>query len=499
MAGEAGVDADHERSDITPDRRTAAQSAKWTFLAGTGSQLVRVLFVLVLAFFLTPREFGIGVQGTIYITLIQLLLEQGFEQTLIQRPAVEPLHYRTVATVNMALAVVGTALTFVFAEPLARAFDTPELADVLRVLTLAAFFKAAQIVQVAKLSRRLDFKHLAFSQLTAPLISSAAGIVGAMAGMSYWAVVLQAVLQQALTLVFLVRWAGPVSFGWSTRHLRDLSGTGIRLFLSRVLAFVGSNADNILVGLYLGARALAFYALSYRFITLALQTVGRMVNVVALPLFSRLQDDPARIGRGLLMATSAVATVSFPGLMLLILVAPVAVPLTFGPEWEPAVVPMQILAVTAMLRLVLSLMGPLAVAIDRADLVLKFTLAIVAASLVAFRVGLEWGIVGVAIAYLVVIAGSYLPNAIVVNRRIGLPLPHWIGAQVPSVVATGAMVAVYFAVLAGVRAAGLAEVPAVVVAGLASTVAFGAVILVAFPRTFRQLRELVGLAVARAG
>jgi lipopolysaccharide exporter len=65
-------------------------------------------------------------------------------------------------------------------------------------------------------------------------------------------------------------------------------------------------------------------------------------------------------------------TVVFPLLVLLAIAAPVAVPFLFGPRWDPAVVPVQILALGGASTLVINAVGTVLMATGRARALLGY-------------------------------------------------------------------------------------------------------------------------------
>ena len=65
----------------------------------------------------------------------------------------------------------------------------------------------------------------------------------------------------------------------------------------------------LLIGRFLGATTLGFYALAYRLVLYPLQGVSSVVGRVMFPLLSRIQQDDARIRNAYLKVTNAVAMV----------------------------------------------------------------------------------------------------------------------------------------------------------------------------------------------
>ena len=82
--------------------------------------------------------------------------------------------------------------------------------------------------------------------------------------------------------------------------------------------------------------------------------------------------------------------------MLGVLLMPDLIPLLFGREWEPAVLPTQLLALVSMRQMVMMLIGPLFQALGKTRQLFYWTIVAVAANVTGIVIGLNWGIVGVA-------------------------------------------------------------------------------------------------------
>ncbi len=143
---------------------------------------------------------------------------------------------------------------------------------------------------------------------------------------------------------------------------------------------------------------------------------------------------------------------------LSILVAPVAIPLLLGNKWEPAVVPLQFLMLASFARVMLVMLGPLAMALARTDLVMLWSAIIVGVTVLGFAIGLQWGIDGVAASYVVTSFLVVVPNAVHVGRAIGFDSRRFLLSAVPAAVASAVMAAVWFGVDAGVTAASGSDV-----------------------------------------
>jgi PST family polysaccharide transporter len=223
-----------------------------------------------------------------------------------------------------------------------------------------------------------------------------------------------------------------------------------------------------------------------------MQQAGRVI----LPTFSRLQDDRERLAHIFLKSTESTALITCPVMVITILCAPVAVPIVFGDAWAPAVVPLQLLAVMTIQYLIFSITGAVLLAVGRADWEFRWTLLSMFVSFVAFVVGINWGITGVAAAYL--ISGLVLcPVRLAMLGRVA-PITGWgyVRCLLPALVSSAALCGVWLLVAAALQGVfgGLALISCSSIVGLAAYVVAARVL---WPEEFRYQFEFGRLVVSR--
>ena len=123
------------------------------------------------------------------------------------------------------------------------------------------------------------------------------------------------------------------------------------------ISWVGfRNCDYAIIGARLGALQAGYYFRAY---TLAIEyqkKISTVMAMLAFPLFSRTSDlkEMAHVRTQMIRTVTIVV---FPLLVGLTILAPTIVPWVFGPAWEPAVVPTQILVVGGAATLVSDSVG----------------------------------------------------------------------------------------------------------------------------------------------
>ncbi len=202
------------------------------------------------------------------------------------------------------------------------------------------------------------------------------------------------------TLLVWLRSEWRPRLAFSRASLRDLGGFSAYMLGQRMLYYLQVNGDRFLIGRFLGTAALGVYAVAYNTMLVPASKLGGPLQRVFSPAFSRIQDEPERIAATWARVARLLAAISVPALAGLIVVAPDFVPLVLGDQWDdgrpgrpdPRVGRDRPGAPGAQHGHPASPAG----ARGRCS---ASRSCVTAAHLIAFAVGLQWGVVGVAVAY----------------------------------------------------------------------------------------------------
>jgi O-antigen/teichoic acid export membrane protein len=238
----------------------------------------------------------------------------------------------------------------------------------------------------------------------------------------------------------------------------------------------------------LGPTSLAVYTRAYQLLVQPANLIGSVADRVLFPSMSRLQDDPARLARAYLRASSLVALLTMPAGVLLFVLAPEVVGLLLGAGWSAVVLPLQVFAVVLVPRTAYKISGSLTRATG-AVLGGAWRQWLYAGEVaLGCLVGSRWGIPGVAIGASVAIVAHFMTmlffSARIRPGLVGLTLRAY-GRSLPIAAATAAAAWPVAGALRGETS------PVVVLActALAAALAAG-VVLLACRRLFREELDL---------
>jgi len=343
----------------------ARTAAGWQFLSNGINTALQMVTSIVLARLLIPKDFGIVAMATMVTGLAGIFSDLGLGQALVQRREITGEHTRSAfwGTLVMGLLLCGLV---VVAAPYAGAyFHEPRMVPVLRLISLTFVLSPFAMVPRSLLQRDLDFRTPFFAGLASSVAYGGAGITMALLGYGYWSLVgasLASGLVGTVAFCILTRYAPPLVPAF--RGLADLCGFGVGVTGIGIGNYIATQVDYLAVGRRLNAEALGLYARAYVFVIYPATLAGTVVPVF-LPAFSRLQHDPARMRSAYGRATTLIATVFFPVLVIAIVAAPEFIPTVFGEQWRGTVVPAQILVLAGICRIALAAADPVTKAAGR--------------------------------------------------------------------------------------------------------------------------------------
>ncbi|MDP8975771.1 MAG: lipopolysaccharide biosynthesis protein [Actinomycetota bacterium] len=427
-------------------RGGVASGVRWGTFDRTVQTVLRVATTVLLARLVPPEDFGLIAIALVVVNLAALVSGLGLGPALVQRTDLRPEHVGVAFTLSAGFGLVLAVLTALSAFPAAAFFDQPSLRRVLPVLAVIFVFKGVELTPNDMLTREMRFRGYYVTSTIAVTVASAVGVILAVAGWGIWALVFLSVVEAALASI--LAWVVAIRAGvWSPSvsidraALRDLLPYSSYVTVSLLVGYGQSNADNLIIGKILGARPLGYYSLAYRAFLLPLQRFGEVISDSVFPALSAVKDDPPRLRAGFLRSTQYVALVFFPLTIGMAITAPQAIPVAFGRQWAPAVHTLQVLALTGPLISVSRLKGPLLMAIGRPSWDLWLNAFSFALFLPAFLIGVEHGILGVAISYALASAVEAPVVMLVVSRGIQARLGAVLRPLVPVASATAVMAA----------------------------------------------------------
>jgi PST family polysaccharide transporter len=345
------------------------------------------------------------------------------------------------ASISLATSAVLAGAMIAFARPIAAALGSADAAGPIRVMALTVILVGVFAVPGAQLVR--DFRQdklflaniISFVPSTALLILLAKSGSGAMA--FAWSRVAGQFVSGCVLVVSVPKNYRP---GAARSAFSLLFRFGIPLAGANFVNYILLNVDYALVGHLMGAVALGTYVLAFNAASWPASLLSSVINNVSMPAFSRVKHDPDLLKNAMASALRAVSLIVMPMCGLTMALARPLVLTLYGPRWAAAAAVLSVLSLYGAVSVICLLFANMLAGLGRTKFLLAVQLIWLGALVPAMALGVHRdGIVGAAIAHIVVIGPIVLPSYLfVLKRTTGIRLAMLAKAILPALLASSA-------------------------------------------------------------
>jgi len=377
---------------------------------------INLLTLIILARLLVPRDFGFAAVAALVTGIVGIAGDFGLGPAVIQRKDRTEEALYTASTIRIVIAFILFAVTFVFAPYAAAFFSAAETTDAIRLVASLFLLNSAAFIPVTRLQKDLKFGVILRASTASALASAVTSISLAYAGFGFWSIIIASVVAAVVLLgAYWLQSPWKLRIVFDRSLATDLIRYGRHLFLMNLFVFFILNIDSAAIARSLGAVALGFYALAYKWANVPVNFLSKVAAQVMMPTYVLLRDSPERLRKGYFETILMINAASWPVYIGLLILADDFVEIVLGPVWLPIVLPMRILCVMGMLRGIAEPGVYTFMATGRSHLVSMTTGLHAGVFVVLLVPGLLYGgIVGVAAS----VAAAYAVNLVLVQHRV---------------------------------------------------------------------------------
>lgn len=426
-----------EESKSSPDLyRKSVKGSTWVFGLRLCTQALSFVRYIVLANLLDIGDFGILGIGLLLIHILERFSSTGFRYALIQKKDDVKDYLNTAWSFGLVRAVFLYILLFFSArymvewrvEPAKQAVAL----DVIRVLGFVLILEAFKNIGLVYFSKDLKFNKYFSIQVISNLSGIIFSIVIAYVYRSVWALVAGKV-SSAVVGVFLSY--SMQSFrprlDFHLGRARELWSFGKWVLFSTIQNFILTEGDDLFVMSYLGVDPLAYYQMAYRYSNIPATQITHMVNRVALPAYSQIQDEVERLKKAYLKTMRMLSSVTFPVSGLILISAPGFVSNLLKPGWEPIILPMQILSIYGCTRAAGASRSPVLMALNKHKFGVYISMIrIFIMLLLIWPFAKYWGITGVSVLIVLLPIASRPVSDYILLKLLSMKFGEYISSQI---------------------------------------------------------------------
>lgn len=400
---------------------TTVRGLSWVGLSQVVAHGFQVGVTVILARMLTPEDFGIVAIANVVVGLAAMVAELGLGSAIVQRKNVDPVQLSTAFYFSVGLGFtlfIGMAWS---AGPLSRFVNEPEAQWVIGGLSLSFVLGAFGLIHRSVLTRRMDFRRVAYADIGGTLGWGVMATLLAYRGWGVWSLVWGQILRVVSTtglLWWVCDWRPGAMASW--RRFRGFFSFGMRVTGGGLINYGSARVDHAVIGTYLGAGALGPYYIAIQWTMVPLEKIAMVITRVVFPAFSIVQDENERLRRGYAKVIRTISLLSFPLIAGLFVLAGDVVDVFLGAEWAGVAILLKVLCVAGALKAVGTVVGMVFLAKGRADISFWWNGCALVFISAAVGIGVRFGVAGVAGGIAISSVVLFLLSQAIANRLMDL-------------------------------------------------------------------------------
>ncbi|MFC3196171.1 lipopolysaccharide biosynthesis protein [Parapedobacter deserti] len=404
-------DTDHLTGNL---KKRSVKGGVNTVFAQLFSFGTHMISTAVMARLVSPEGFGVVAMVTAITGFVVIFKDLGFSSAVIQNKFVTQKQISTLFWLNIMFSFVISLIILALAPVMVSFYGEPRLFNITLAFAFSIFFGGFSLQHNALMKRQMRFKQLSSVRMLNAAASVLIGVVLAWMGFDYWAIVGATIAQTALNVIQLwtvCNWRPNLVFDVArVRHLVRF-GAGVTGF--DLVNYFSRNADNVLIGRFIGATALGLYSKSYQLLMLPITQLRGPLTTVALPALSTLQRDPKKYAEFYRRYVFILAFFSMPLVAYLAVFSEEVILLVLGEAWIDVAYIFELLAFASFIQPVAGSTGLVMITTGQTKRYFIWGVISAIVTVLGYLVGINWGITGIAVSY------------IVVNYTLLFPALHW--------------------------------------------------------------------------
>lgn len=380
----------------------AARGAAVTLVAQAARMVIQFAGVVILARLLSANDYGLLAMALSIVTFGEIFRDFGLSSAAIQSPELSRAERDNLFWLNTAIGLILTILVFAGAPFIANIAGHSELRTITQALAPVFLLNGLTTQYRANLVRGLRFKAVAAAEVSSAAMGLVVAIVSAIAGLGYWALVIQQLTAAAMLLLGMAvagRWLpGLYTRGVSMRRFMRF---GIHLLGSQIVGYAANNIDTWTIGIRFGGTTLGFYNRAFQLLMTPMNQVRTPSTTVALPVLSKVSPDQPRFERFVRQGQLALALPVGLAMALVAGGASAIVPVVLGEDWVAATPYLRLFAIAALFQTLAYVGYWIYLARNLTNVLFRYSIATAILKIACILGGSYWGPIGLAAGYAV--------------------------------------------------------------------------------------------------
>jgi len=365
---------------------------KWTSLSAIVSNVLGIIQITILSRLIQKSDFGLFAIAVMIAGFVEIFLDMGISNAIVYQNEMTRRKLSTLFWANIIIGIFFFILSLGSAEILSRHYNNQNLKIILCLMGFIFLVRPLGQQYMALMQKQLEFRLISKIEILARIISFLTTIFVAYLGWGVHALVfgmfIYSLVFTTLNILCYKSEFRPLLY-FNISELKEEFNFGIFQILEKLLNYISSQFDTLLIGKIFGLDFLGAYSIAKSFAGKFFYFITPVLSKVTFPIMVKLNSDKDAFNIYHLRKINFIAYLALPFSAYCIISSQSLMIFLLGENWGNAIPVFNVLSVSYT---VLTLINPLGVLL---------------LSLGKARTSFYWNLFNVIIYPLVVLCSSY--------------------------------------------------------------------------------------------
>lgn len=405
----------------------------WNFIEQLSRRGISILVTLLLAYYLTPEDYGLVAMISLFLALGSALMESGFKLAIIRKVELNNLDINTAFYANLLFAVLAYCVLF-FSSPLVASFyGEDDLIILLRIASLSIIFNAFQVVPSALFTKKIDFQTLLRANVPASIVSGVSAVILAYFDYGVWSLIFQSLISSlfiSISLWIRVPWRPSILF--SKVSFFEMYNYGYKLFISGILDVIYKNIFVMIIAKLFSVSLAGLYFFADRIKELIISQLITSIQSVAFPALSSIQNEPQRLRSAFRKIIKIMTYFFYPILLNFVALSELIFKVALPTQWLSAVPYLQLMCLSCLAIPIISINLNIIKIKGKSDWYLYLEILKKSSGFLTLYFTYEYGVIVILIGQTCSQIVNYFPSVYLSNKLVDYNLYQQVSDFLPN-------------------------------------------------------------------
>ena len=376
-------------------------SLKWVALGKISSQMVRWVITFWVIRLLLPEDYGIVSLADLFFGFMTLVLGPLIGPAIVQHKNISKQELKQLFGVVILVYLAAFFIQILAADSVGEFYQSENVARILKINAWCFIMLLFAVIPTSLLAKEMQFKYVSIVAAFSNIVAALSTLIMAYFGFGFWSIIygeiISIVLRSFLTIIKRPVFIVP---DFRINKIIPFLRFGGLATLNSILFYIFLTMDVAIAGRVMTTTELGIYAIGLQIGLMPQKKILPLIKQVAFPAFAKIQEYPEKITNYTVKAQKLTFYLTVPIFWGLASVIDLIIPIILGEQWMAAIEPTRILLLVMPLKFSQELFGPALSSQKKLKHIIFNTLTLIAVMLVSILIGVNFGAVGLAYAWL---------------------------------------------------------------------------------------------------